>query len=211
LAPRSFRPRPEHELADLSDEALLAHAVAAREAGDAKQVALALQLLAWGYQEIVRMRVAIKTPSEHVEDVADAALVRAIGSALRAGGFAGETTAEFRAWLHTVTDREVVDWWRRRERRPEEAPLPDEHLGEDESGTPVGVSEDEAPAVDVQALIDQALGELSDLHRRVVELHVFNGIGAKETAGALRGGMSENNVHKIASRFRSRMRELLED
>jgi len=57
--------------------------------------------------------------------------------------------------------------------------------------------------------IDAALAELSDDHRRVVEAYVLRGGPARDAADEV-GGMSEANVHQIGSRFRRRLRELLE-
>ncbi len=159
----------------------------------------------------MRVRVALKVPSHDVQDVADAALVRAVAAALRPGAFAGGSIGEFRSWAHTVVDRQVADYWRKQERSVDETALPDEHQGEDDVRRAVGVSHDEASAVDVQAVIDQARGELGEDHRRAVDLHVFEGRSAREAADAVGNGMTESNVHQIATRFRKRMRQLLDE
>lgn len=71
------------------------------------------------------------------------------------------------------------------------------------------MTSDETGAVEVQALIDQALSELKPAHREVVERYVFDRCTAAETARQVADDVSQNNVHKIAERFRGRMRELL--
>ena len=196
----------------LADEQILAYVVAARTAGQPAHAGRALQILAFGYRDIVLFRVSRKVPRHDAEEVADAGLLRAIGAALKPGAFAGGTVGEFRSWMHTIVDRQVVDYWRKAGRSPEETQLPEEHEGDDDTrGSTAAIAPDESGAVDVQAVIDQALGELGDAHRGVIERYVFGGRSAGETAQELGDGMTENNVHQIAARFRKRMRELLEE
>ena len=207
-----FRALADHEIHALDDEEILGYALRARAAGRPADAARGLQILAWGYRPIVRLRVLRRVPEEVAEDVGDAALLRAIAQLLKEGAFRGASTGEFRRRLHTITDRQVADYFRARERRVAEEPLPEEHEGdEDERRRPAGQTGDETAAVEVQALIDQALSELNPSHREVVERYVFDGCSATETAQAVAGEMSENNVHKIAERFRKRMHELLEE
>ncbi len=70
----------------------------------------------------------------------------------------------------------------------------------------------------VQSVIDECLEGLSDQHRMVVEVNVFDGLDAAGTAERVNAEfpdldppMSEANVHKIVSRFRKCIRELLAD
>lgn len=208
---RPLRPLSDLEIAALSDEQIFEYVVAARELGEPAHATRALQILVWGYRDIMRVRVALKVPAHDVQDVADAALVRAVAAALRPGAFSGGSMGEFRSWAHTVVDRQVVDYWRKQERSVNETVLPDEHEGDDEVGRAVGITPDGAPGVDVQAVIDQARGELVDSHQRAVDLHVFEGLSAREAAAGIGNIMSESNVHQIATRFRRRMRELLDE
>ena len=206
---RPFRRLSDLAIAALSDEQILEYVVVARDRGEVADATRALQILVWGYRDIMRVRVALKVPRHDVQDVADAALVRAVGAALRPGAFVGGSIGEFRGWAHTVVDRQVADYWRKQERSVDETALPDEH--QDDARRAVGITHDEASAVDVQAVIDQARGELSEDHRRAVDLHVFEGRSAREAANAVGNGMSEANVAQIATRFRRRMRELLDE
>ncbi|HEX8101599.1 MAG TPA: RNA polymerase sigma factor [Solirubrobacteraceae bacterium] len=208
---QAFHARPDHEIHALADEAILEHATSARAAGRPDQAARALQILAFGYRDIVTVRVAAKVPAQDVEDVADAGLLRAVASALRPGAFSGGSVGEFRSWMHTIVDRQVADYWRKVERSPREAPLPDEHEGEDGARPPAGSTPDETGAVDVQAVIEQTIAELSDVHGAAVEAYVFAGLSATETAAEIGDGMTENNVHQIAARFRRRVAELLDE
>ena len=65
----------------------------------------------------------------------------------------------------------------------------------------------------VQSVIDECLEGLSDQHRMVVEVNVFDGLDAADTAERVNAEfpdldppMSEANVHKIVSRFRKCIR-----
>ena len=208
---RPFRPLPDREIHALTDEQILGYVVAARAAGETARAARALQILAFGYADIVRLRVMRKVPEHAVEDVAGAGILRAVAAALKPGAFKGASVGEFRSWLHTIVDRQVVDYWRAVGRSPDETPLPEEREGEENQWGAAGVAPDESAAVDVQAVIDQALDELGASHRATVELYLFGSRTAAEAATELGNGLTENNVHQIATRFRARVRELLDE
>jgi RNA polymerase sigma factor (sigma-70 family) len=126
-----------------------------------------------------------------------------------AAAFDGTSQGEFRSWLHTIVDRTAVDWFRRAGRRPKEAPLPSEHLVEehvwgDEPFTPSHSGE-----VELRIVMDEVMDELSDKHRQVIELQVFEGLTAREVCDGI-DGMTEDNVAQIASRSRAKLRRRLD-
>jgi RNA polymerase sigma factor (sigma-70 family) len=162
----------------------------------------ALAVLAFGYRGIVRLRVMLKVPSQDVDEVTDTAIESAIGSR-----FDNDSIGEFRSWLNRITDRRIADYHRRREGKPELGPLPGE--GEEEALGPEPATEFEGTSVDARRALRQALDELRPNHRRAVERYVFAGCSAEEAAQEIEG-MTEANVHQIASRFRRRLRDLLE-
>jgi DNA-directed RNA polymerase specialized sigma24 family protein len=63
--------------------------------------------------------------------------------------------------------------------------------------------------VDVERAVDQVIDGLNDTHRQAVQLYVFEDLPADEVGRRL--ALSEANVHQVASRFRSAVRELLDD
>lgn len=200
----SFKPQPDHELDQLSDEKLIAYLRDASSAGDAAPAKRALAILVYGYARDVERRMALRLPRWAVEDAAHDALVRAVASA-----FDGSSRGEFRKWLGTIVDRTAVDWFRRRERRPAETRLPSEHLEEEDVWGEEPASPSEAGAVELQILIDEVVAELSDTHRLVIELHVFGGLPASDVCARV-DGMTADNVAQVASRFRKRLRETLQ-
>jgi RNA polymerase sigma factor (sigma-70 family) len=199
----SFRPRNDNELAQLTDEKLIAYVRDAASAGDARAAKRGLAFLVYGYAGIVKSRMALRVPREAIEEAADEALLRALGSA-----FDGSSRGEFRTWLNTIVERTAADWYRRRDRRPVETRLPSEHLGsEDVWGHEPG-RESEAGVVELRMVVDELMAQLSAPHRQVVELHVLDGLPAAEVCEHV-DGMTADNVAQIASRFRRRLRETL--
>jgi RNA polymerase sigma factor (sigma-70 family) len=199
----TFRARREHELEALGDEELFGYMREARRAGAFDAMRTALAVLAFGYRGIIRLRVMLKVPSQDVDEVTDTAIESAIGSR-----FDNDSIGEFRSWLNRITDRRIADYHRRREGKPELGPLSGE-AGEEEAFGPEPATEFEGTSVDVRRAVKEAIDELRPDHRRVVELYVFGGYSAEETAQEI-SGMTEVNVHQIASRFRRRLRDLLE-
>lgn len=195
-----FRELPEHVLASLSDDELITYIRVAHDAGRGPEGVRALSILVYGHWPNVLRRVQRKVPGYAAEDITGNAIVSAITSA-----FNGESVGEFVNWLNTIVDRRVVDWLRSRK---ETQPLPEEHAGEDGVWGTSGSVEDETGAVAVRMAVEEALGGLSDAHREAVELFVLEQRPATEVEEAT--GLSENNVHQIASRFRKRLREILQ-
>jgi RNA polymerase sigma factor (sigma-70 family) len=204
LSVSDFRELRDDELAKRSDDELIDYMRKARAAGAQAAGRQALSALVWGHVGNVRRRMALRLPSYAVEDAAHDALVRAIGSA-----FDGTSVGQFRSWLSTITNRTIADFYRYRERHPDPDPLGGGCEGEDERGSrfePAVGSED--GAVEMQVVIDEVMGELNEDHRRVIELHVFGALPARDVCSQMEG-MSPDNVAQIASRFRTRLREQL--
>jgi RNA polymerase sigma-70 factor, ECF subfamily len=199
-----FRQRPDHELDQLSDEKLIAYLREAAGAGDHAAARRALAILVYGHTANVERRMLLRLPRHAAQDAAHDALVRAITSA-----FDGTSEGEFHSWLNTICDRTAVDWYRRRERRPRETRLPSEHADDDEVWGEEPATASEAGAVELQLLLAEIMAELTPSHREVIELHVLEGVPAAETAARI-DGMKADNVAQIASRFRKRLREVLE-
>ncbi len=209
----NFRPKNEAELARLSDDELIAEIATARDAGHNDAARAALGVLAFRRYDDVRRRILIKVPYEDADDVASEVFISALKSA-----FDGNSVGEFVKWLQTITKRRVADYHRA---RPDEATLPLAEEGDaEEDGRGVRPIEgDFSGAIDTEAVIEQALGELSRPHRATVGFYVFDGFSAKQAAeqvnmscrDGLTQPMSEANVHQIAKRFRERLRKLLAD
>jgi RNA polymerase sigma factor (sigma-70 family) len=201
-----FRELPAHRLAGLPDERLIQYLRDAREAGRHDAMRPAVAVLVHGYWDVLVNRARLKLRTEaDAEEVAAEAVASAIASA-----FDGRSVGEFRSWLHTILSRRIADWWEAREQRLEKTALPSEHLGDEEVWGREPSVEFEGDALHARDSVRLALEELSAEHREVVRLYVLgpnDAAGAASLAGA---GMTEANVHQIASRFQRRVRELLE-
>jgi RNA polymerase sigma factor (sigma-70 family) len=160
----------------------------------------ALAFLVYGYERDVKRRLTLRLPPHAIDDAAHDAL---------AAAFDGSSQGEFRSWLNTIVERTAVDWFRRAGRRPREAPLPSEHAGENEIWGEEPFIDSDAGAVELRIIIDEVMSELSEKHRKVIELHVFSALPANEVCERIEG-MSEDNVAQIASRFRAKLRARLD-
>ena len=196
-----FHPHTEAELGRLADEELIGYLRDAHAAGARDAARTALQILVYGYWDHVGFRLERKLPAHAVEDVTGDVIVRAIQSA-----FSGQSVGEFRSWLNTITDRATVDFYRARSRHPEEVPLETE---DDEAPSKEPVAPDTRGYVEAQAVVEQVLDELRPDHRRAVEIVVFEDRPASAAAAEV-DGMTTANAYQVVSRFRGRVRELLE-
>jgi RNA polymerase sigma factor (sigma-70 family) len=201
-----FQELPEHRLAALGDEDLVDYLRAAREAGRHDAMKPAVAMLVYGYWDTLVNRARLKLRTEaDAEEVAAEAMASATASA-----FDGRSVGEFRSWLHTILSRRIADWWEAREQKLDKTALPSEHLGDEEVWGREPSVGFEGDALFAQECIKQAYEDLEDdRHRRVVDLYVFGPHPAAEAASLAGGGMTEANVHQIASRFGRRVRELL--
>jgi len=209
-----IKPLSENELQELSSDDLIAYIRKASDAGRPDAARTALAMLCWRHFDDVVRRVRMRVPAQDVEDVAMISITAAIKSA-----FDGGSIGEFVVWLNTIVKRRgIADYHRSREGDPDLGPLPTEHQGEDAVWGEEPAVGDASGAFVVQSVIDECLEGLSESHRDVVELNVFEDLGAGETAArvndhfpGLEPPMSESNVHKIVSRFRKCIREKLAD
>jgi len=197
-----FERKPDRELDRLDDDALVAYARAARDAGDHAAGGRAIAFLVYGHWPNVERRVGMKVPREHVEDVTADIVASAIPSA-----FDGTSAGEFRAWLTTITKRRIADHHRRAEKTPPTVPLVSDP---DDAGARDPAAASEEGLVETRDVVERLLAGLSEVHRRVVELVIFEGRTASQAAREV-PGMRKDNVHQIVSRFRRALRRALQD
>ncbi|MCR9247825.1 MAG: sigma-70 family RNA polymerase sigma factor [bacterium] len=131
------------------------------------------------------------------------------------GDFQVEPGASFSGWVRTITQRKLNDYWRRA-RAQKRGGGNTRHLGDlDESG---GRERFEDERVERQSMIvrykelqeglQQALTELSDRHKRVLELRLFQGKSYAEIMPML-GYDKEVTVRSLHMRAMQRLQELL--
>lgn len=172
----------------------------------------------WGFRGQVAFWVR-KVPEADREDVAGEVIESAIRSS-----FDESTPGQFGAWLRRIAQRRVADYFDARSRRPKQQPLPEEHEGDEDVWGIAGEIPDPTQEVVEMSVVEQALEELGEVHRRVVELAGSQDLGfeqrpGKETADLVNDQLSdeiddpmtEANVHQILSRFRKRLADLLDD
>lgn len=206
----------EHELAALDDGALIAHALAARDAGDEEQRLLALRIFAFGMEDRVRALVRSKLGSHGdaaIEEVAERALEQAIAGI---ENLRGATEEEARGFVFKIAQMRIVDF--HRSGRGAVAVGAGGEGGGEGGGPELGRAEPETGAVEASIVVEEALAKLRPDHRAVVEHCVLRGHSARETAAYVASriqgpgddSISEQNVHQICSRFRKDLRSRLE-
>ena len=219
-----FRRLKEHELQELFDEELIAYANEARKAGEHDCWLLAMQMLVWGFIGRVNTWIRRKVDEDDAEDLIQEVFERALTSLAReTARFAGSTSGEFGAWLRRITQFVIADYYKAREGKPPVDSLSRGNGDEDEYG-PEPSEEDHTAQVVNQDVVDQAFGELSDLHKRVIRLvgdvqFGFRGLSPQEAAEMISAGdgreephpMTDVNAYQIKSRFKKRLRELNDD
>ena len=201
----SFQERPDDQLHQLSDDDLIAYGRDARAAGNLPAARRALAFLVYGYEADVTRRIALRVPTHVVTDVSHDVLVRAIAAA-----FDGHSVGQFRSWLNTIIDRSAADYFRAAARRPKESILPSEHDGDDDVWGVEPAVDGESAAVELRIVVDEVIDTFNATHREVIGLHVFDRFTAREVCDRIEG-MTEDNVAQIASRFRAKVRQRLED
>ena len=202
----SFRRLSDSELQRLTDDELIDYIRGARARGMPDQVDRAVAILAWGYMPTIRNRVRLRIPDQEVEEVAWDVLEGALKSA-----FDGGSTVEFRGWIRIIIRNKVADYWRRHGKDARHVPLPEDHeRDEDVWGVTPAVEGSTPGLIDLEAAIEQAYEELErDDHRQVIDEALFADRPSGEVAAEIEG-MTAANVDQIKSRFRRRVRELLE-
>ena len=189
----------------MSDEQLVAYMRDAREAGRPDAMKPGLAVLVFGYWDILLGRARLRLPPSDAEDVAGEAVASAIASA-----FDGQSVGEFRSWVHTILSRRIADYYETGKRRPKTTELVSEHGGEENVWGHEPAAPFEGDALFASDCLKRAYEELDTRHRRVVDLYVLGPLSAADAAADVTNGMTEANVHQIASRFQRRFKELLE-
>ena len=204
----------------MGDAELIDHAVEAGAAGEAESAERALQIFAFGMEGPLRAMVRNRLDS-HGDTVIDEIAERALEDAIRSiHRLRGQTPQEARAFVFRIARLRIVDFHRSGRVRTEPIDTdPDADRGAGAEAEADGLRvEGESDAVDTALVLEQALAEMREDHRAVVELFVVSGHNARETAervasrfdGRLDDSMSEQNVHQIGSRFRKDLRRRLE-
>jgi DNA-directed RNA polymerase specialized sigma24 family protein len=201
-----YRRLTDVELGLLGDDELVAQIGVARDAGDFDGAKLASQVLALGFQDQIRIKVARKVPAQDVDEVAQEALISLVNAS-----FDGKVIASFRAFLNTIVQRRVADYWKAQERHPPQDPLPHEHGGDDEIWGAEPSTEDSSAAHAIRDAVARVLARRNPLHRRIIKLYGpelveggedLSGAAVVERLDADGERVSIDNVQQVWRRFK---------
>jgi DNA-directed RNA polymerase specialized sigma24 family protein len=193
-----FRERGEHELVQLPSEELVGYLRAARAAGRHDAVRLALAILVFGYHDRVRWRVERKVAEHEVDEVVGDVLESAVGAI-----FAGDSVGEFTSWLWTITDRRIVDHYRRLERQPAKVSVDRGSSDEENRVAEPGWPGDHS-VVEMHDAIERVLSGMRGSHREIAVRYAILREDGHAVAHAC--NTTRDNVHQIGKRFRDALR-----
>lgn len=147
------------------------------------------------YLQRVYNRVRSKVPRQDVEDVTQDVFVAVVRSLDRY-----EQRARFNTWLYTIVNRQIADFYRRRQRK--DVPDPVELDAMPEGGPVLPVDE---ALLDDQAHMRQALERIPEHYRDVILLRFADGLSFAEIAD--RRGQSLDAVKSLYRRALQTLRE----
>ncbi|MFT4841736.1 MAG: RNA polymerase sigma factor (sigma-70 family) [Planctomycetota bacterium] len=131
------------------------------------------------------------------------------------GEFQVEPGASFSGWVRTVADRKLKDYWRRT-RAKKRGGGKVRHLGDfDETGGREHFADEKVERQsmlvrykELRCALDNALEQLSDKHKRVIEMRMFQGKSFAEIMPVL-GYTKEVTVRSLHMRALQRLQELM--
>jgi RNA polymerase sigma factor (sigma-70 family) len=151
-------------------------------------------------------------PDRNLDDLAQDVLLQVCRDI---GEFEVEPGASFSGWVKTITNRKLNDIWRRA-RAQKRGGGRQKHLGDfDDAGGREHFADDKVPRQsmlvryrELSDSVDKALQQLSDKHKRVIELRLFQGQPFAQIMGQL-GYTKEVTVRSLYLRALQRLQELL--
>ena len=149
------------------------------------------------YLQRVYNRVRSRVPPQDVEDVTQDVFVAVVRSLNQF-----EQRARFNTWLYTIVNRQIADFYRRRQRKEAPDQLALDALADGEPPVPV----DEA-LQDDQAQLRQALDQLPEHYRDIILLRYADGLSLAEIAG--RRGQTLDAVKSLFRRALQALREAM--
>jgi len=151
------------------------------------------------YLQRVYNRVRSKVPHQDVEDVTQDVFTAVVRSLDRY-----EQRSRFNTWLYTIVNRQIADFYRRRQRK--EAPDMLDLDALPEGGPVVPVDDD---LQDDQAHMRQALDRIPEHYREIILLRFADGLSFAEIAE--RRGQSLDAVKSLYRRALQALRETMGD
>ena len=205
-----FEPLPEHHLQRLTDEALIEYVGAARAGGDEEATALAMGMLAYGWEDKIRSWVAWKVPAQDVDDVVLEAQISIVKAS-----FDGKLVGQLGAFMKRIADRRIADYYRSAARHGEHVQV--ETGREEDEATHQAAVDDETGFIAVMDVVEIVLTRRSPPHQKVIRLYGsevfgFEDLSAEEVRARIEAdgsgeSVSVDNVAKIWSRFRQEVED----
>ncbi len=157
------------------------------------------------HQGRINARLRGKLPHDEADDQTQEVFLALFDAVL----VKGQAIDRVGPWLSAVASRKIADFHRGRGGRHLAASRAAVQLDDDHPGAPARELPDDGEhgRLEAELVVAQLIARRSDAHQAIVRLYVLEGRSAKDASGAT--GESENNVYKVAQRFRDDLRAAL--
>ena len=157
------------------------------------------------HQDRINGRLRLKLPADEADDQTQEVFLALVDAVL----VKEQAIEHVGAWLNGVAAKKVADFHRGRGGQHLTVGRAAVQLDDDTPDAPARELRDEGEhgRLEAELVVEQLLARRSDAHRVIVRLYVLEGRSAKDTAAAT--GERENNVYKVAQRFRDDLRAAL--
>jgi RNA polymerase sigma factor (sigma-70 family) len=157
------------------------------------------------HQDRVNGRLRLKLPGDEADDQTQEVFLALFDAVL----VKGHAVDHVGAWLNGVAAKKVADFYRGRGGQHLTVGRATVWLDDDTADAPARELPDEGEqgGLEAELVVAQLIARRSEAHQAIVRLYVLEGRSAKESSDAT--GESENNVYKVAQRFRDDLRAAL--
>ena len=157
------------------------------------------------HQDRINGRLRGKLPPDEADDQTQEVFLALFDAVL----VKGQAIDHVGPWLSGVAAKKIADFHRGKGGQHLTVSRAAVQLDDDDPDAPARELPDEGEhgRLEAQLVVDQLLARRSDAHQAIVRLYVLEGRSAKDAADAT--GESENNVYKVAQRFRDDLKAAL--
>lgn len=199
----------EHELSKLTDEKLVEYIVIARNAGRTDLMAKAIGIFAFGRQDYIMSRIALKNVPEKDRDQVFMEIV----TATLAANLKGSSVGELFNLMKRVIQYKIADYFEKNKHELKEAQSPEDGSNFYDDFID---SDEDIPGTELQMVVQNLIDKEPERKQRAVHLRI-RGYPSKEAAEIItrefpdEEEMTYMNVDQIFSRFKKSLTKLLNE
>ncbi len=203
------------DLFELDPQKAVAYIHSALRAGELEAGRHATQMLVYLHFGLICAVVSAKTPKDLVDEVADGAMVEAVGAVLRNPPEL-VNLKQFRGWLRQIAARHAAGVTRDgREQKRRDSQSLDYANSDGRKAHEPSAEDDRYDAVADREIFEAQLEQLSEQHQKIIVLRLIDDNPSKQVVEILASDhgwdYSATNVDQITSRFRGKCKEAAEE